>query len=157
MTTSDSVIAEAKPTLRALIARVVDRRAYEFELVLLVNAARMAWEEEHANLLTQLKTVSGERIAAEEALRAGALEAFTATGSKKPAPGVGVRTVTRLVYAPDDALNWAKEHNLALQLDTKAFEKIAKAAPLPFVTTSEESQATLSPNLDIAEAVEAGA
>ena len=46
--------------------------------------------------------------------------------------------------ADEAALKWAIEHKLALQLDKKAFEGIAKQSPLDFVTSTTEIQATIA-------------
>ena len=61
------------------------------------------------------------------------------------APGVRVREMTRLTYDPQDALAWAIEHRLALVLDVKTFEQLARVTALPFVSYWIEPQATLSP------------
>jgi hypothetical protein len=57
---------------------------------------------------------------------------------------MGVQTATSaLVYDAAEALEWAKAHDMALALDKKAFETIAKASPLPFVTVEESVTVTL--------------
>jgi hypothetical protein len=58
-----------------------------------------------------------------------------------------VREMTRLTYDPQDALTWAIEHRLALSLDVKAFDQLARVTTLPFVTYWIDPQATLSPCL----------
>jgi hypothetical protein len=48
-----------------------------------------------------------------------------------------VKEKTELVYDPAQAFTWAREKQMALvpeSLDRRAFEKIAKATPLEFVT-----------------------
>jgi hypothetical protein len=70
---------------------------------------------------------------------------YQATGSKDIASGVRVREMTRLTYDPQDALAWAIEHRLALTLDVKTFDQLARVTTLPFVTYWVEPQATLSP------------
>ena len=81
---------------------------------------------------------------AETALRALAVDIFRRTGQKTVHPGVKIREEPQLTYDPKRALAWAMEHRMALTLDAKAFEKIAKAAHLPFVQVSVEPQATLA-------------
>ena len=51
---------------------------------------------------------------------------FKDTGEKTLLGGIGIRVGTELIYAPESALEWAKQHNIALQLDKKSFETIAK-------------------------------
>ena len=82
---------------------------------------------------------------AEAALRQLAVQRYQATGQKTLAPGVKVRDLTRLTYDPQTALAWAIEHRLALRLDVKAFEQIARVTPLACVTLHLEPQATLTP------------
>ena len=84
---------------------------------------------------------------AEKALRELTLQAYAETGNKAPAPGVGIRIITRLVYDAGLALSWAKHHEIALKLDTSAFEKIAKASKPDFVEIQEEAQATIATDL----------
>ena len=84
----------------------------------------------------------------EAQLRALTLQAYAETGNKTPAPGVAVREVTKLSYNLQEALDWAIEHKMALKLDTPAFERIAKASPLPLVTVSQEPQATIASDLN---------
>lgn len=55
--------------------------------------------------------------------------------------------MTRLTYDPQEALTWALAHQMALTLDVKAFEQLARVTTLPFVTRTIEPQATLSPCL----------
>lgn len=84
---------------------------------------------------------------AESALRELTITAYRETGSKSPAPGVGIREITRIEFDAKEAFLWASEHKIALKLDTSAFEKIAKASPLEFVTTSIIPQATIATDL----------
>ena len=85
---------------------------------------------------------------AEATLRALALDAYMHTGTKTLAPGVVIREMTRLHYDRDVALAWAMQHKLALVLDVKTFEQLAKILPLPFVKTCIEPQATLARNFE---------
>ena len=84
----------------------------------------------------------------EDRLRELTLLAYAETGNKTPAPGVGIREVTKLSYDPQDAFAWAIQHTIALKLDVIAFVKIAKVSPPDFVEVTTEPQATISHNLD---------
>ncbi len=81
---------------------------------------------------------------AEATLRELALVIYQRTAQKTVHPGVKIREVPQLTYDPHHALEWAMEHRMALTLDAKAFERIAKAASLPFVQVVVEPQATLA-------------
>jgi hypothetical protein len=69
------------------------------------------------------------------------------TGAKKITHGIGVRIVKELVYEPEKALQWAKHHDMCLNLDTKAFETLAKTQSMDFVTILETPQGTISKDL----------
>ena len=84
----------------------------------------------------------------EDRLRELTLQAYTETGNKTPAPGVGICEVTKLEYDPQDAFAWAIKHLVSLKLDVIEFTKIAKVSPPDFVEVTTEPQATISHNLD---------
>ncbi len=123
-------VAEARKHSEALIAILADRRR-QFE---------KSVEE-----LTDF--VSEARIAvslAEENLRQAALAHYADNpGTRKLPYGLGARVVSSLEYESAAALAWAIEHKMALALDKKAFEAIAKTNNVPFVTTKETVTITL--------------
>lgn len=80
-----------------------------------------------------------------------ALELFEKTGEKKLDYGVGIRVMKKLDYNESVAFDWAKSHNLALKLDKKKFEKIAKAEEIGFVKILEEPIATIPSKISIEE------
>lgn len=106
-----------------------------------------AWEDQNQLLLDTVKDAADYRNKQEDFLRELTLEVYAETGEKKPCEGVGIREVTRLEYDPAAAFLWAIGHELALKLDTAAFEKIAKASPLEFVKVTTEAQATIATDL----------
>ena len=135
-------------TITERINAVVDAR----EAASLASERKLAafneWQNQNMELYASeaaLKLVCQE---AEDALREEAIKVYKETKDKKVAPGVGIRVNTRLEYDPERALGWAVNHNIALKLDTKAFEQLARINPIPFVNISEEPIATLSANLE---------
>ena len=106
------------------------------------------WREANFTLLEAGEQAEAWKAETEAKLRAMAVEIYKETGSKAPAPGVGIRLVTALKYIPEEAFGWAVEHKMALKLDVSAFEKIVKASPLPFVEVSQDPQATIATDLD---------
>jgi hypothetical protein len=113
--------------------------------------ARKEFEDSQAETIAALARLR-VRLAEEELrLRDMAVAEHKATGAVKPGPGLGIRQVTVIEYNPADALQWAKEKDMALTLDVKAFEQIATATPLPFVTRRTEPQATIA--IDLAKAL----
>jgi hypothetical protein len=119
------------------VRRVHDMRQELAHRADLLGAARQEFELAHATELLDIKEWSLRVDAAEMALKALTLVHYTATGEKRPVAGVEVKEKTELVYDPAQAFTWAREKQLALvpeSLDRRAFEKIAKATPLEFVT-----------------------
>jgi hypothetical protein len=134
-------------TLDEAIQTVVAARMQYQAVHQQVQHLREAWATHYAPLLQDEALQKQTVRQAEEVLRRLAVEVYQSTKSKDIAPGVRVREMTRLTYDPQDALTWAIEHRLALSLDVKAFDQLARVTTLPFVTYWIEPQATLSPCL----------
>ena len=108
-----------------------------------------AWEDENQVFLDAVKVASEYRNEQENLLRELTLAVYAETGNKKPCQGVGIRELIKLAYDPLKALAWATEHKIALALDKRAFEGIAKQSPLDFVTSTTEIQATIATELKV--------
>jgi hypothetical protein len=134
-------------TLEEAIQAVVAARMQYHTVHQQVQHLREAWAASYAPLLQDEAVQKQVVRQAEEALRRLAVEVYQSTRNKEIAPGVRVREMTRLTYDPQDALTWAIEHRLALALDVKTFEQLARVTALPFVTYWVEPQTTLSPCL----------
>ena len=83
----------------------------------------------------------------EDAVQAEALAVFAETGSKKPAPGVGIRVMTRKVYSEKNAIVWCRTYApvcIKEALDKRAFEALS---PEDIVTIQEEPTATIAKDL----------
>lgn len=120
-------------TTRTALAEMQDeykRRLAEFEAV-------------NAGLIENINVLKLNATQFEDELREMALAEYAATGAKKFSHGIGIRVTTKLDYDEVQALEWAKAHRLALKLDAKAFEKIAKADTPDFVQVVEVPTATL--------------
>lgn len=98
-----------------------------------------------------LANIRENKSRAEEAVRAEALEAFRFTGKKKLPGGVGIREKTTINYDVKRALGFAKEKDMFLALDSKAFEKAAPNLGLDWVEVSKEPQATLPKEIKLEE------
>lgn len=114
-----------------------------------ITAAREQWALDNALLLQQHAAAQVALDDAEQSLRDVAVANYAATGVRKPAPGVEVKLFKVLSYNKDAALEWARKHDLALQLDVKKFEAIA---PEELVTRIEEPRAQLAKNLGATDA-----
>ena len=133
--------------LREQINVVVDARERAREAREIRIVEHEAWAKAHETLFL-IEKVSGDVCAHEEGkLRILTLEAFKETGNKQPAIGVGIREPTVLSYDSHKAKEWAVKHEMALSLDKKAFEAIAKTSNLPFVTITNPPQATIATEL----------
>ena len=137
----------ATATIEEQARRVLELRDEERKEGEVIRALQAAFEQSIRPKMDGLAQVRGLREEAETQLRTLALAEYARTGNKQPGPGVAIRITTRLEYEQAAALAWANEHSLALQLDRRAFEAIAKTAPPPFVTTISEPQATIATDL----------
>ena len=110
------------------------------------------WEQDNLRLLSEVASATEQVGEAEAKLRELTLQAYEETGDKAPAPGVGIREVTKLEYDQRKAFEWALEHKIVLKLDVSAFEKMAKMASETrpsFVTIFTEPQAIIATNLEV--------
>uniref|UniRef100_A0A6M3J5B0 Uncharacterized protein n=1 Tax=viral metagenome TaxID=1070528 RepID=A0A6M3J5B0_9ZZZZ len=135
--------------LKELINEVVEARAKATELKSQRDALLEEWNKSNQELFDALTQAGAGVAIAETKLREKAIETYLKTLDKAVAPGVGIRVMTKLGYDSKEAMDWAVKHELALKLDTSAFEKIAKTNNLPFVTMSEEPTATIATNLEV--------
>lgn len=133
--------------LKALINEVVKAREWAKEATERRTSEYQKWVEANQSLLDHEKFLKEACLEAEANLRDMALQSYAQTGNKTVAPGVGIRVMTKLNYDAKEAMAWAMEHSLALTLDKKAFEAIAKTTPLGFVVSTEEPIATIAQDL----------
>ena len=69
-------------------------------------------------------------------------EEFKTSGRKKFPGGIKVQERRKLEYDRDKAFEWAKDHDMCLKLDTKAFEKTAESVKPDFVEIKTEPKTT---------------
>ena len=118
-----------------------------------LDAAREDFERENARLIELAANAKGTVAAEEERLRQLAIQEYEESGSKSPAPGVGIKVMRDVAYDAGRALLWAREFGLALKLDAAAFERTVLSqpylanTPLEFVKVTERPQATLAKDL----------
>lgn len=134
--------------IREQVERVAKLREVYSTARQLVDERQARWREENEQLLAQEACIKAELAEAEARLRELTLDAYVNTGSKKPGPGVGIRMVKRVMYEPAEALAWAKAHDLALALNAKVFETLAKAGwAVGIVRIVEDAQPTIATDL----------
>lgn len=110
---------------------------------------QVAFNQQHATLIEAKCKAASDCAQAEEKLRELTLKAYAETGSKKPAPGVGIRLVKQLHYDEAEALAWAIESGAesCLALQKSNFNKAAEGLKLDFVKIEEIPQATIARQL----------
>jgi len=107
------------------------------------------FSKENEGLISAIGTSSEEIILGKEILRENAEVGFVKDSNKKRLGGIGIRIIKKLEYQETDAFNWAKEHNLALSLDKKRFEQIAKTEQIEFVKVKENILVTFPKKLSL--------
>jgi hypothetical protein len=131
------------------IAKVRELRALHDSMKEGIDKKRSVWEKENEKILTSEAACRKTLVGEEARLRELTLEAYEATGSKKPADGVGIRIVRQLHYDEAEALVWAIESGVesCLSLQKANFNKAAEGLKLDFVKIEEIPQATIAREL----------
>lgn len=151
MTESTAVPTAGLEALAEQVARVAALRRNVAALSATYRAKREAFDADTADLCGLREAEEADLAAAERTVCALALSHYEATQDKAPTLGVAIKLFESLDYDPDAAFAWAKEKQMALvpeSLDRKAFERIAKATSLPFVSVSTEARAQIARDLD---------
>jgi len=107
------------------------------------------FQQENRDLLSIIEKHKLRILELEGAIEEFALNVYKETGKKSLDYGVGIRIYKKLEYQPESAFEWALEHKMALQLNKKDFEKIAKTSPMDFVKIIEEPKATMPSEINI--------
>lgn len=130
--------------MQAEARALAEARQKSEELSAILADKRKRFEESVSELTDFVNEAKAAVSVAEENLRQAGLAYYAENpGAKKLPFGLGVRVTSTLDYRVVDALSWATEHKLALALDKKAFESIAKSQPLSFVTKNDVVTVTL--------------
>lgn len=134
-----------------LILEVKAAREVATELDATLKARKAEFEQANAELIASVAAAKQAQSTAEAALRSWGEAEFRATGSKKPAPGVGIRVSRKMVYEEAAAIEWAQGNAPALvlpMLDRKPFEAMMATRPAAFVTTEDVITVTIAANLE---------
>lgn len=84
-------------------------------------------------LITEINNLQNEVVENKIIIRDEAESDYLVDGLKQRCGGIGIRVSKLLIYDDNKAFDWAKNHGLALTLDKKRFEQIAKDENLDFV------------------------
>jgi hypothetical protein len=135
--------------MRDLLERLHRARLRADSLDTEVAQAKQAFQERQGELLARAAAAKLEVDEVTLAVRKAGIAAFQETGDLAPAPGIKIRMMSRLDYEVEEAKRWAMNHKMALTLDAREFEKLAKAAPanFDFVRQYQEPQATIATDL----------
>ncbi len=118
-----------------------------------LKAARAAFEQTLADEMQKLEAEKRAIEAEESAVRGMALVEYDGREdktNKEISAGVSIAIESSISYDAGSALAWAKEKGMCLKpesLDVKAFEKIAKVTPLPFVECVETPTVRIAADL----------
>jgi len=136
-------------SLEAQIWKVRVLRAIQEARTQELHLLQVEFNRQHEDLIETLCKARNDCAQEEARLREMTLEAYEATGNKKPAPGVGIRITKRLIYDEQKAVWWAfdmRYHNL-VDINKRNFENVAAGLGLDFVEIKEEPQATIARDL----------
>lgn len=139
--------------LIAAMRTVVDARAEAFAATEALKLKREQFAADNAALLTHEKEKKLEVERAEANAKVLIALHYSQTKDTAPVAGATVKLFKTLRYDAARAFAWAKEKGMALvpeQLDVKAFEKIASATPIDFVTHDVEPRVQLATQLNAA-------
>jgi hypothetical protein len=116
------------------IFETLDKRKEAF------NEKREIFYSENKGLMESIASANEKLEELKSNLKKAAISEFINTSNKKLLGGIGIRVRSVLEYDESTALSWAKLHSVAVVLDKKAFENIAKDSKdieLGFVTKKE--------------------
>lgn len=150
MTTPLTPAVDAPVDLPSSVRALARARATLAATQATVNASREEFITANAELLARLDAEERAVANARAVIDALALSEYARLSIKKLTAGVEIKLRGTMVYDKAQAFGWAQLSKLALtpeSLDVKAFEKIAKATPLPFVQYGEEPIVNVSSDL----------
>lgn len=103
------------------------------KVVEVIKQKKQEYTESIKLLVEDLNHIDFKIVEAKKTIDEDAKKEFKETGNKKLMGGIGIQEKVKVSYNEKDALNWAKQSNLCLLLDTKSFDKLAKTQDLEFV------------------------
>jgi hypothetical protein len=155
--TLEAVTAGVEP-IAALVRQVAELRRRRDQLNAKLAERRAAFFESIKPLTDEAGQLGSECASAEAMLRASALAHYEQTEETRPTAGVQVKLYTHLDYDREEADKWTRERGLARipeQMNRVAFERIAKATPIPFVVKKQVPRVTIATDLEKALGVSA--
>lgn len=122
------------------------------ELTILIERKNRLEDEfkgRHQRLYDEIEVTARAVEACEDAIRRLGLEEYNRTKEKNLFGGVQVKIFTVISYDKLKAFKWALEHKLALKLDIKVFEDLAKKTPIDFVEVKQEPRVQIPSKIEV--------
>lgn len=116
-----------------------------------ISKKKEAFELELSGLIDEVREKHEKIEALKESLSKQAVEEFQETGNKTLYGGIKVQETKVITYDEAKALDFAKEKDMFLQLDKKAFEKSAESLKLGFVTIDKVPKTTFPKKIKLEE------
>lgn len=107
------------------------------------------FEEANRELLSDISEAKDVIEDIKHHVREAATDRFLETGEKKLFGGIGIREKKLIAYDEKKAFEFAKEKEMFLSFDKKAFEKAAPSLGLDFVELTTEPQVTFPKEIKV--------
>jgi hypothetical protein len=140
--------------IKDLLPQLIEFKQTEIKLLGLKDELKKKENEfniQNYNLMEEINKLTFKMEDTRNDAKLEAIKEYELTGQKKLFGGIGIRIGTSLVYDEKMAFEWAKQHQLCLSLDERAFEEIAKSQNLEFVRKEEKITATFPSKLNLEE------
>ena len=118
------------------------------ELKTILKQRQKKFEEENGVLIVDIQELTKAVELTKTDITMKAMYEYEINDLKKLLGGLGIRVGVGLDYASEDALEWAKKHDLCLSLDRKAFEGLAKTQDIDCVSKSEKITVTFPKRIE---------
>lgn len=122
----ERTLEEQRVALRESLHRLARARQDHALKAAVLAGLREAFEDEHRGEILAMREARACLELRDAEVRESALRVYAGTQEKRPAPGVEIVDKTAVVYEDGPALAWALEHRVAVALDRKAFEAVAR-------------------------------
>ena len=120
-------------------------------LLLGLKEKKELFEAECVSVKALIQANAEEVEALKKELELEAIKEFEDTGKKKLEGGLGIRETTKLLYDTKAVEVWCKSKEMFLEVDFKAFEKVAVNVAPDLVTESKEVKVTFPKVIEIAD------
>lgn len=124
------------------VERLAELTARQAETEALIKDLMADFELSIKAKLEQKKVTAEEINEIKAQISSEALDDFERTGEKKMLGGIGIRISSGIQYDEKKAFEFAKEKDMFLTLDKKAFDKAADGLGLDFVQSVEKKTVT---------------